>query len=107
MTLRSFGYLAAVLGLAVLALMTTGCGAVKGSGKRALKTLPAAAPFTAVRGEGAIELALRHGTGAEITVDADDNLHDLVRTEISDGVLRIWTTRGWTSENPLRVTVRA
>lgn len=54
-----------------------------------------------------MELSLVRGPAAGITVEADDNLQDLVRTEAKDGSLRVWTDGSWTSKSTLKVTVTA
>jgi hypothetical protein len=96
----------------VLAVSAAACGAsvlppVEGSGR--VVTLPVAIQesLTGVRAEGALTVEIASGVAPSVVVEADDNLVPLVRTEVTEGVLRVWTDRGWTSKHPLVVRVGA
>lgn len=101
--------LAALVAAAAAVLPLAGCGGapVPGSGKVVTKSLAAPGPFTSVRGEGALRLTLVVGPAPGITVETDDNLQELVRTEAKDGSLRIWTEDPFTSKDGMKVTVTA
>jgi len=79
---------------------------VKGSGVRKTekRELPA---FNAIETSGAFEVQVNCQQPASFEVEADDNLLPLVETEVRDGVLRIRTTRGYTSSGGIvaRITV--
>jgi hypothetical protein len=79
---------------------------VHGSGVR--KTEKRALPaFNAIETSGAFEVQVNCQQPAGFELEADDNLLPLVETEVRDGVLRVRTTRGYSSSGGivLRITV--
>jgi len=50
-----------------------------------------AEPFTAVRVSSGIDVYLSQGDKISLSVEADENLHEYILTEVSDGVLRVYT----------------
>jgi hypothetical protein len=90
-----------------LALLLSGCiHGVHGSGVRKTekRELPA---FTAIETSGAFEVEVNCQKPVSIEVEADDNLLALVQTEVRDGVLRVSTTKGYSSSGGivLRIAV--
>jgi hypothetical protein len=79
---------------------------VHGSGVRKTekRDLP---PFNAIETSGAFEVQVNCQQPASFELEADDNLLPLVQTEVRDGVLRVTTTKGYTSSGGilLRITV--
>ncbi len=47
--------------------------------------------FTGVRVSTGIDVYLKQGNSESITVEADENLHEYILTEIKDGVLHVYT----------------
>src|SRR5437660_12915469 len=89
--------------LAQAACMMVG---VHGSGVRKTekRDLPA---FNAIETSGAFEVNVDCQKPASFELEADDNLLPLVETEVRDGVLRVRTTRGYSSSGGivLRIAV--
>ena len=55
-------------------------------------------------GSGDVQVIV--GESKSVTVTFDDNLVDLVQTEVRNGELRVYTTGGWSSSLGLQVEVR-
>jgi hypothetical protein len=54
--------------------------------------------FTGIQVSTGIDLYIRQGNANSITVEADENLHDIIITEIVDGKLKIYTEKNiWKS----------
>ena len=90
-----------------LLLALTACHhGVRGSGVRKTekRDLPA---FNSIETSGAFEVEVDCQKPASFEVEADDNLLPLVQTEVRDGVLRVTTTKSYSSNGGivLRVTV--
>ncbi|PQJ77796.1 head GIN domain-containing protein [Polaribacter porphyrae] len=49
--------------------------------------------FTKIRVSTGLDLYLSQGKSTEITVEADENLHDIIITEVKDGVLKIYSEK--------------
>ena len=79
---------------------------VRGSGVRKTekRDLPA---FTAIETTGAFEVTVNCQQPANFEIEADDNIVPLVETEVRNGVLRVSTTKGYSSSGGiiLRITV--
>src|SRR5882762_2517436 len=78
---------------------------VHGSGVRKTekRDLPA---FNAIETSGAFEVQVNCQQPASFEVEADDNLLPLVQTEVRDGVLRVSTTKGYSSDGGIVLRVR-
>ncbi len=61
--------------------------------------------FDAVQTKGAIDLDIVIGAQAAVTVDMDDNLQDLIRTEVHGGTLVIDSKGSWTADHDPRVHI--
>lgn len=90
-----------------LLLALTSCmHGVHGSGIRKTETrdLPA---FNAIETSGAFEVKVDCQKPASVEIETDDNLLPLVQTEVRDGVLRVTTTKGYSSNGGivLRINV--
>lgn len=56
------------------------------------------ADFTKVRVSTGLELIIQQGSEISLTVEADENLHDIIITEVVDGKLKIYTEKNiWKS----------
>ena len=54
--------------------------------------------FTKVKVSAGIELIIDQGSEVSLTVEADENLHDIIITEVEDGKLKIYTEKNiWKS----------
>lgn len=90
-----------------LLFVLSGCiGGVRGSGVRKTEQR-ALAPFTAIETTGAFQVDVTCQKPASFEIEADDNILPLIQTEVSNGVLRVTTTKGYMSSGGilLRVTV--
>src|SRR5712692_2201500 len=88
---------AIVLTLALSSLLLfTGCLGVHGSGVRKTekRDLPA---FTSIETSGAFEVEVTCQKPASFEIEADDNLLPLIETEVTGGVLRVTTTKHYSS----------
>lgn len=65
---------------------------VTGSGNVVTKDRQAA-PFSAIKVSSGVDVFLRQGNAEAIKVEADDNLHEYILTEIRNGVLNVYTDR--------------
>ena len=90
-----------------LLLALTGCiGGVHGSGVRKTekRDLPV---FNSIETTGAFEVEVNCQKPASFEIEADDNILPLIQTEARNGVLRVTTTKSYTSSGGivLRITV--
>lgn len=99
------------LPLALLALtLTTGCRSsfwstsIQGEGPNLAIERPIES-FDAISLEGGWELDVRVGELTSVVVQADENLHEYIATEVEDGRLRIRFLESVSTSNPLRVEV--
>ncbi|TDD75171.1 GIN domain-containing protein [Flavobacterium caseinilyticum] len=61
--------------------------------------------FEALVVEDNLEVRLERGEQAELKIEADDNLHDIVSFDLSDKILRIYATKQATNYKKLTVRV--
>ena len=93
-------------GLTVL-LMLSGCHfGVHGSGNRITETRELG-PFTAVETSGAFEVQVTCQKPPSLEIEGDDNILPLIQTEVRNGVLRVSSTKAYSSREgiSLRITV--
>ena len=99
---------AIALTLAFLALlMLSGCrfGGVHGSGVRKTQKWDDLASFTSIETTGAFEVEVNCQKPASFEVEADDNLIPLVEAEVKNGILRVKTTKGYSSSGGIIVRI--
>ncbi len=90
--MKNFKYLTVV----VLCLAIAGCvncqirKTVYGN-KNVVKKERTAGSFTGVSTSSAIDVLLSQGDNNSITVEADENLHEYIITEVKDGTLHVYT----------------
>ncbi len=85
-------HLTKVIIAVVTAILFTSCGmGVSGSGNVVTQTRNADAEFTSVSAGSGIEVIIEQQANKSITVEADDNLQEHIKTEIKDGELSIST----------------
>ncbi len=84
--------------LTVATITLTSCnfdvmfGQTHGNGNVTTETREISEDFTKVRGSSGLDVYLTKGTTASIKVEADENLQELISTEVSNGKLHIKTT---------------
>src|ERR1043165_524642 len=83
---------------------TTGFNGVRGSGRAATPTRPLA-PFTRVELAGANRVTVHVGGRQALTVRGDDNLLELVTTEVAGGTLTIGNRESFSTRAPMSVDV--
>lgn len=64
--------------------------------------------FTKVKVSSGLDLYLSQGTENKVTLEADENLHDIIMTEVRDGELRIYSEKNiWNAKaRKIYVTVK-
>ena len=65
---------------------------VRGNGNVQIEERTVNQTFTAIKATEGLNVYLTQGNSESITVEADENLHELIITEVIDGVLKIHTT---------------
>ncbi len=61
--------------------------------------------FTKVRASTGLDVYISQGNKSSITVEADENLHDIIKTEVRDGKLRIYSEKGFWRAKATKVFV--
>jgi Putative auto-transporter adhesin, head GIN domain len=79
---------------------------VVGSGQR-LREKREVAAFTSIKTEGAYEIKVVCQQALSLEVEADDNIMPLIKTEVSNGVLRIKSSRGYSVDHPIVIKIGA
>ena len=85
-----------ILIIVTLCLSLTACmnaqlgRTVRGDGE-VVKKERTASSFDGIRVSSGIDVFLKQGDKESITVEADENLHDYIMTEVRDGVLHVYT----------------
>ena len=94
-----------IINVAVVLLLTTltSCGVdmlnrIEGNNNVIAVKRDISTDFTKVRVSTGLELFIQQGSEISLTVEADENLHDFIITEIVDGKLKIYTEKNiWKS----------
>ncbi|TBN02986.1 DUF2807 domain-containing protein [Hyunsoonleella flava] len=79
----------------ILSLLMFSCinmnwnGGVKGNGNVVMETRTVDEPFSKIKATEGLSVYLTQGGNESITVEADENLQELILTEVKDGVLKI------------------
>jgi len=96
--------------IAIICLSVTSCitgqerKSVRGNGNVVKKERPAS-PFTGIRVKTGIDVYLKQGDKESITVEADENLHEYILTEIQGDILNIYTNASIRSADRKKVYV--
>lgn len=96
--------------VAVVALLVAGChvggigGGVAGSGVRKTEQRNLD-PFSSITTEGALDIEVVAQKAQTLAISGDDNLLPLVNTDVSNGVLRISNTRGYSTREALTIKI--
>tara|TARA_R100000935_G_scaffold1439_1_gene4553 strand:- start:114633 stop:115361 length:729 start_codon:yes stop_codon:yes gene_type:complete len=67
-------------------------GQTNGNGNVTTETRNVSEDFTKVRGSAGLDVYITKGTTASIKVEADENLHEIIETEITNGKLHVKTS---------------
>lgn len=85
--------------LAILSLTLFSCNfdinmnpGVRGNGNVQIKERIVNQSFNAIKASEGLDVYLTQGNNESITVEADENLHELILTEVIEGVLKIHTS---------------
>jgi hypothetical protein len=89
-----------------LTVALAGEAAIEGSAKIAEEKRPVAAFHTLAAHHG-IQVLINDASVDSLTVEADDNLLQLVETKVENETLQVRITKSLTTRNPIRVTVGA
>lgn len=103
-------HIAKALIAVVTALLFFSCGLnslqkVDGSGNVVEQDRPAQEEFNSVSASEGLEVIIEQGTVRSIVVEADDNLHKHIKTEIKNKVLEISSDANISSTSTKRITV--
>ena len=79
---------------------------IKGSGVR-LKQKRAVASFNSIATEGAFDIEVVCQKPESVEVEGDDNLLQLITTEVSNNVLHIRSNRSFSVNDPIKITISA
>ena len=97
--------------LMFLILLVAGCRNmmhhnVAGSGNRQLekRNVPS---FTSISTEGAYEIEVVQGTQTSLEIEGDDNILPLITTEVSNNVLHIKNSPGYSTRKPITIKISA
>ena len=98
-----------LLMILLLTLMAAGChhgmrSQITGSGKRELQKREVAA-FTSIMTEGAFNIEVTCQKDLGLQVEGDDNVLDYVSTEVSNNVLRLKNTKGYSVNEPVKLKI--
>lgn len=88
--------------LLLLFVSATSCffDGVKGNGNVVTKNRSISSDFVRVKASSGIDVYLTENGEAELVVEADENLHDLIETEVRNGTLYIGTKKNiWTARS--------
>lgn len=67
---------------------------VNGNGNVKIADRSTSENFTKIKVSTGLDLHLSQGSKNKIVVEADENLHDIIMTEVNDGELRIYSEKG-------------
>jgi hypothetical protein len=95
---------------AIAALLLSSCGmdfsTLEGSGNVTTQKRNVGSEFRAVTAGAGIEVVIEQGGERTVTVEADDNLQEHIKTEVKDGTLVIESDARLNDSSTKRVTVR-
>ena len=86
------------IGILFISTIFTSCGldifnGVVGNSNVVITERTIKADFSGIKVSTGIDLFIRQGSTNAITVEADENLHDLIITEVKEGILKIYTDK--------------
>lgn len=94
--------------LLLLSVLAAGCHGmrtqIKGSGKRELQKREVA-PFTSISTEGAFTIEVTCQKDRSLEVEGDDNILEYVTTEVGNNILRLKSTRNYSTHEPVKFRI--
>jgi hypothetical protein len=102
--MRTFAWLLLVVALVLPACHHGRLGGVKGSGKRTVQKRDVS-PFTSISTEGAFHIEITCQKELSLEVEGDDNVLPLVTAEVSNSVLRLSNTGGYSVDEPVKFKI--
>ena len=98
-----------LLMILLLTVLAAGChhgmrSEITGSGNRELQKREVAA-FTSIMTEGAFNIEVTCQKDLGLQVEGDDNVLDYVSTEVSNNVLRLKNTKGYSVNEPVKLKI--
>ena len=93
-----------------LLFLTTSCffmDGVKGDRNVVTQDRNISSNFDAIHASHGIDVKLTMSSNVSLTLEADENLHDIIRTDVKDGVLRIYSEKNIYSAEKRTVYVTA
>lgn len=103
--MKSFNYYV-LIALLILNLSACKGPCIEGSGNQVSQDRTVD-PFTAVEAGGAVKLILQQDSVQQVTIVADDNLQEYIKTSVSGGRLQIKTEKDFCDVGPITVYVNA
>ena len=93
----------------LLPLLAAGChhgmrAEIKGSGKRVVQKRQIA-PFTSISTEGAFEIEVTCQKEPSLQVEGDENVLEFVTAEVSGNVLRLKSSKSYSTSEPVRLKI--
>jgi len=97
------------LSVVLLLVVTSSCMFDGIKGNREVKTAKRAisSDFESIAVSNGIDVYLTMGNSTSLTIEADENLHDIIETEVDNGVLRIYADKNIWSAKRKRVYLTA
>lgn len=99
--------LSVLVGVLALLVIATGChhgrmSEVSGSGKRIVQKRDISS-FTSISTEGAFMIEVTCQKEPSLEVEGDDNVLELVKTEVTSNVLHLTNTKSYSVNDPIRI----
>jgi Putative auto-transporter adhesin, head GIN domain len=93
----------------LLPLLAAGChhgmrAQVKGSGKRVMQKRQIS-PFTSISTEGVFEIEVTCQKDPSLEIEGDDNVLELITSDVGGNVLRLKNTKNYSTSEPVRVKI--
>lgn len=80
---------------------------IKGNRNVVSQTRSISSDFDAIKVSNSLEVYLTIGNSTSLEIEADENLHDVIITEVEDGVLKIFSERNIRSAKSRKIFVTA
>lgn len=82
-----------------------GLGGVKGNGNVTIENRKVNQSFNAIKTNQGLDVYVTQGNEENITIEADENLHELIRTEVKNNELNIFTDKNIGSASSKKVMI--
>lgn len=103
-TVNREGASVTVSGQTVTVQTSTGVGHIVGDGQSGSETRPIG-PVSAISADGAFAVTIKTGSPSGLTIETDKNLLPIVKTDVSNGTLEIYTDQSYSADRRIKVTV--